>query len=75
MVVRSLRMLRSDCPGGRQAAQCCIAAGSGNRELPYVFLAQLFDHAGEEGVGEQLVHLVGAVKEDVQKVPALAASR
>ena len=34
-----------------------------------VFLAQFFHHAGNKGVGSEVVHLIGAVKQDVQKVP------
>ena len=35
-----------------------------------VFLAQFLNHAGKESIGRQLVHLVGAVKEDVKEVAA-----
>ena len=35
-----------------------------------VFLTQFLNHAGQERIGRQLVHLVGAVKEDVQEVAA-----
>ena len=35
-----------------------------------VFLAQFLNHLGQKRIGRQLVHLVGAVKEDVQEVAA-----
>ena len=34
-----------------------------------VFFGQFFHHAGNKGVGSEVVHLIGAVKQDVQKVP------
>ena len=34
-----------------------------------MFLAQFLNHLGQKRIGRQLVHLVGAVKEDVRKLP------
>ena len=33
-----------------------------------MFLAQFLHHAGNKGISGQVVHLIGAVKQDVQKV-------